>query len=111
MNPIISVFIAQVFFTTADALQKTVLKGRGFSWQTLLSAKFLLTLPIAAIGFVFLMYTLSRMDISRTIILLSVFGVILAAAVGVMFFKDALSLKNYVGIALAIAAIVLVHSK
>lgn len=111
MPPILSIFVAQVFFTAADTLQKFVLKGHGFSWQTLTNVKFLLTLPVAGVGFVFLMYSLSKMDISRTIILLSVFGVVLAAVSGVFFFKDVLTLKNYVGILLAIAAIVLVQSK
>ena len=111
MNPVLSVFIAQLFFTTADALQKFILKGRGFSFQTLTNIKFLLTIPVAGIGFVFLMYALSKMDISRTIILLSVFGVVMAAIAGVVVFKDVLHLKNYVGILFAIAAIILVHSK
>jgi multidrug transporter EmrE-like cation transporter len=111
LNPILAVFIAQVFFTGADALQKSILKGKGFSVQTLLNIKFLLTIPVAGIGFVFLMYALSKMDVSRTIILLSVCGVVMAALAGVVFFGDKLAMKNYVGIVFAIAAIVLVNAK
>ncbi|OGL78898.1 hypothetical protein A3F28_02215 [Candidatus Uhrbacteria bacterium RIFCSPHIGHO2_12_FULL_57_11] len=109
MPAVIAIFIAQVFYTLADSLQKYVLKGRGFSWQTLTSVKFLLTLIPAGIGFIILMYALSKMDISKTIILLGVFGVVLAAASGVIFFHDKLSWVNYLGIAFAIAAIILVN--
>lgn len=111
MSAVLAVFFAQVFYTVADSLQKYVLKGRGFSWQTLLSVKFLLTLVPAGIGFVLLMYGLSKMEISRTIILLGVFGVILAAASGLIFFGDKLNWWNYLGIAFAIAAIILVNAK
>lgn len=111
MSAVLAVFFAQVFYTVADSLQKYVLKGRGFSWQTLLSVKFLLTLVPAGVGFVLLMYGLSKMEISRTIILLGVFGVILAAASGLIFFGDKLNWWNYLGILFAIAAIILVNAK
>jgi multidrug transporter EmrE-like cation transporter len=111
MHPILAVFLAQIFFTAADSFQKLVLQGKGFSVATLLNIKFLLTLPLAGVGFVFLMYGLSKMEVSKTIILLSVFGVVLAAASGLIFFHDKLALKNYIGIVFAVAAIVLVHSK
>lgn len=111
MSAILAIFFAQVFYTLADSLQKYVLKGQGFSVRTLVSVKFLLTLIPAGIGFIILMYALSKLEISRTIILLGVFGVILAAASGVIFFHDKLSWVNYIGIALAIASIILVNWK
>lgn len=111
MPAVIAVFLAQFFYTVADTGQKFVLKGRGFSLQTLLSVKFLLTLVPAGIGFVLLMYGLSKMELSKTIILLGVFGVLLAAISGVYFFQDHLTWKNYLGIAFAIAAIILVNWK
>lgn len=105
-----AVFIAQVFYTIADVFQKKAL-GVGFSVRTLLSPPFLVTLLISGTGFVFQMYALSKMELSKTIILLGVFGVVLAAIAGVAIFHDKLSVKNYVGIAFAIAAIILVRSK
>ena len=111
MPAIVAIFLAQVFYTAADTAQKFVLKGQGFSLKTLLSVKFLLTLIPAGIGFVLLMYGLSKMEISKTIILLGVFGVILAAASGLYFFGDKLSPLNWAGIMLAVAAIVLVNWK
>ena len=111
MPGIFAILIAQVFYTVADVFQKKVLGGAGFSARTLLSTAFLATLLISGTGFVFQMYAMSKTDLSRTIILLGVFGVVLAAVAGVVVFHDKLSLKNYVGIALAVIAIVLVKSK
>lgn len=109
MHPVLAVFLSQAFFTAADSLQKFILKRKGFSAGTLLNWKFLLTLPVAGVGFVFLMYGLSKMDVSKTIILLSIFGVLLAAAAGTLFFHDRISWYNVVGIGLAVVSIVLVR--
>jgi len=111
MSGLLAIFIAQCFYTVADVFQKKVLGGAGFSVRTLLTPAFLATLLISGTGFVFQMYALAKVDLSRTIILLGVFGVVLAAVAGVVVFHDKLSLKNYVGIALAVIAIVLVKSK
>ena len=111
MSGILAIFVAQCFYTVADVFQKKVLGGAGFSFRTLLSLPFLATLLISGTGFVFQMFAMSKTDLSRTIILLGVFGVVLAAIAGVVVFHDKLSLKNYVGIAMAVAAIVLVKSK
>lgn len=107
----ITVFIAQLFYTVGDVLQKKVLGGAGFSARTLLSPPFLATLLISGTGFIFQMHALSKLDLSKTIILLSVFGVVLAAAAGVIVFHDKLHWYNQVGIVFAVAAIVLVRMK
>lgn len=108
--PVLAILVAQIFYTCADVLQKKAL-GAGFSVRTLLMPAFLATLLVSGTGFLFQMYALSKMELSRTIILLGVFGVVLAAAAGLIVFHDKLSLKNYIGIAFAIAAIILVRSK
>jgi multidrug transporter EmrE-like cation transporter len=108
--PTLAILIAQIFYTCADVFQKKAL-GAGFSVRTLVSGSFLATLLISGTGFFFQMYAMSKLELSRTIILLGVFGVVMAAAAGVLIFHDKLSVKNYIGIAFAIMAIVLVRSK
>jgi multidrug transporter EmrE-like cation transporter len=108
---VLVVLVAQVFYTLADILQKKVLGGQGFSVHTLLSVGFLATLLVSGTGFVFQMLALSKMELSRTIILLGVFGAVMAAAAGMLVFHDKLSIKNWIGVAFAIIAIVLVRSK
>jgi multidrug transporter EmrE-like cation transporter len=107
----ITVFIAQCFYTVADVLQKKVLGGAGFSARTLLSWPFLATLLVSGTGFIFQMHALSKLDLSKTVILLSVFGVVLAAIAGVVVFHDRLTWYNQVGIVFAVAAIIMVRAK
>ena len=82
-----AIFIAQIFYTIADVFQKKAL-GTGFSVQTLLKPAFLVTLLISGTGFIFQMYALSKIELSRTVIMLGVFGVVCAAVAGVMVFHD-----------------------
>lgn len=111
MSAFIAVIVAQVFYTCADVLQKKVLGGAGFSARTLLSLPFLATLLVSGTGFVFQMYAMSKMELSRTIILLGVCGVLLAAVAGIVVFHDKLTVRNWIGVAFAVTAIILIRSK
>ena len=111
MLGLLAIFIAQVFYIVSDIYQKEILAAQGFSFRTLISLGFIGTLIIGAVGFVFQMYALSKLDLSRTIILLSVLGVVMAAIAGVMVFHDKLHWYNQAGVVLAVVAIVLVRMK
>ncbi len=107
----LAILVAQVFYTVADVYQKKALGGLGFSFRTFINPAFAFTFLISATGFVFQMYGLSKIDLSRAIILLSVCGVVFAAIAGVIVFHDKLMWWNWVGIGCAVAAIVLVNVK
>lgn len=111
MLGLLAIVVAQVFYIISDVYQKELLAAHGFNFRTLVSLAFIGTLIIAGVGFVFQMYALSKLDLSRTIILLSVLGVVMAAVAGVVVFHDKLSWYNELGILLAVAAIVLVRLK
>ncbi len=111
MLAFLGIFLAQAFYTVADVLQKLVLGGHGFSAKTLLSPRFLATFFVSGTGFVFQMYALSKLDLSKTITLLSTLGVVLAVAAGIIYFHDKLNAWNYLGVGFAVVAIVLVHMK
>ena len=109
--PVLAILIAQILYTIADVFQKKVLGTGGFNIRTLASPAFLVTFLISGSGFFFQMFALSKMDLSRTIILLGVFGVVMAAAAGILVFHDKFAWYNYLGVVLAVAAIVLVRIK
>ena len=111
MFGLLAIVIAQVFYIISDIYQKEILAAHGFNVRTLLSLAFIGTLVVAGVGFVFQMYALSKLDLSRTIILLSVLGVVMAAVAGVAVFHDKMTWYNQLGVALAVAAIVLVRLK
>jgi drug/metabolite transporter (DMT)-like permease len=111
MVAFLAILVAQLFYTVADVFQKKALGNFGFSFRTFINPAFAFTFLISATGFVFQMYALSRMELSRAIILLGVIGVVTAAIAGILVFHDKFSWWNWLGVAFAIAAIVLVKLK
>jgi drug/metabolite transporter (DMT)-like permease len=111
MAAFLAILVAQLLYTTADIFQKKALGNLGFSFRTFINPAFAFTFMISATGFVFQMYALSRMELSRAIILLGVIGVVTAAIAGILVFQDKFTWWNWLGVAFAITAIVLVKLK
>ncbi len=86
-----------------------VFNDQGFSAATFAKPAFIAALLIAGVGFVLQMYALSKIDLSRTIIMMGMMAVIFSAAAGAIFFKEQFNYWNVTGILLALTAIVLVN--
>ena len=108
---LLAVLAAQFLYTLSDTWKKVIFAERGFSVQTLTRPVFLATLVIALIGFLFQMYALSKIELSRTIVLMGTLAVVFSTVAGVLYLKEHLNAWNAVGIVLALAAIVLVNVK
>jgi len=107
----LSVILAQLLYSLSDVWKKTILGEQGFSAATFVRPAFLLALIVAAAGFAFQMHALSKLDLSRTIVVMGLLAVIFSSAAGAVFFREHLNVWNVVGLALACAAIVLVNMK
>ena len=107
----LAILIAQVFYTVADVYQKKALGTLGFSFRTFVNPAFAFTFLISMTGFVFQMYGLSKMELSRAIITLGVAGVVMASLAGIVVFQDKFSWWNWLGVVFAVVAIVLVKLK
>jgi drug/metabolite transporter (DMT)-like permease len=105
----LSLLIAQLLYSSSDAWKKILLGEYGFSWSTLTRPAFLAAMLLGAVGFVFQMHALSKLELSRTIVTLTVFAIVFAAIIGVALFKDQMHWWNYLGIGFAVAAVVLVN--
>ena len=105
------VFIAQLIYSSSDLFKKIVLNKVGFGWHLLWNAAFIGASAVALIGFAVQMLALSRYDLSRTIILLGVFAVLISSILGVVFLHEKLSPINYLGLGFAVLAIILVQMK
>jgi drug/metabolite transporter (DMT)-like permease len=112
-NPMayLAIVAAQLMYSISDTLKKWVLRDDGFSVQAMLKPLFLVALLIAFFGFLFQMYSLARIDLSRNIIILGMLAVVFSTIAGVVVFKDQLNGWNVAGIVLALVAIVLVNIK
>lgn len=109
MLAFLSLIVAQGLYTFSDTLKKLIFNDKAFSFSTLTSYAFLVTLAVAAVGFIFQMYALSKMDLSRTIITMGVLAVIFSSVAGLMFLDEQLQWWNWLGVAFAASAIVLVN--
>jgi drug/metabolite transporter (DMT)-like permease len=107
----LALIAAQLLYTVSDTWKKLILGEAGFSAATLVKPIFLVATSIALIGFVFQMYALSKMDLSRTIVGLGMLAVLFSTAAGVFFFKEQLNGWNYLGLGMALVAILLVNLK
>ena len=107
----LSVLLAQLLYTLYDVWKKSLFGEQGFTAATFVRPAFLLALLVAAVGFAFQMHALSRLDLSRTIVMMGLLAVIFSSVAGVIFFREHLNIWNVVGLTLACAAIVLVNVK
>lgn len=108
---IVLILITQLIYSTSDLFKKIILNKVGFGLHLLTNWKFLAVSAFAILGFAVQMLALSKYDLSRTIILLGVFAVLISTILGVVFLHEKLSPINYLGLAFAVVAIVLVQLK
>ncbi|MFH1047526.1 MAG: EamA family transporter [Patescibacteria group bacterium] len=105
----ISIILAQLLYTASDTWKKLVFNEQGFSLAAFAKPAFVLALLVAGAGFILQMHALSRMGLSRTIIMMGMLAVIFSAAAGAIFFREQFNYWNLTGILFALAAIVLVN--
>ena len=107
----LAIVAAQLMYSISDTMKKWVFRDDGFSVQAMLKPLFLVALLIAFFGFLFQMYSLARIDLSRNIIILGMLAIVFSTIAGVVVFKDQINGWNVLGIFLALVAIVLVNIK
>jgi drug/metabolite transporter (DMT)-like permease len=107
----LSIVVAQLLYTASDTWKKFVFNDQGFSAATFAKPMFIAALLVAGVGFIFQMHALSRLDLSRTIIIMGMLAIIFSAAAGAIFFKEQFNYWNVAGVLFALAAIVLINIK
>lgn len=100
-------FLAQLSFTVGDTWKKLILNASGFSAATLVKPAFLATVVLYVMGFLFATYTMSKIDMSRTIMTMGMMAVIFSAVAGALVLKEHFSPINLVGVGCAVVAIIL----
>ena len=111
MLNILLIFLAQLIYSTADLGQRFTATKYGYGWHLLTKPLFLLILAIPGLGLLLQIFVLSRYEVSKTITLLGIFAVIITPILGVLFLKERFTFTNWIGVALAVVAIVLVSAK
>lgn len=105
------IFLAQMFYSVSDLLKKMAFRDLAFSPALLMNPRFVGVSLIAVFGSLIQLYVLSRYDLSRTTIFLSIFALVLTPLLGVLVLHEKLSPLNWLGVGLAVVAIALVNVK
>lgn len=106
-----AVVAAQLLYTMSDTWKKVIFNDKGFSLKILIHPIFLMTMAVALVGFLFQMYALSKIELSKTIVFMGMLAVVFSTVAGVLYLKEQLNTWNAIGIFLALVAIVLVNVK
>jgi multidrug transporter EmrE-like cation transporter len=109
MQYLVLIILAQTLYSAADVARKAILHGQDFDLNLLKSLPLWLTMALSSVAFVIQLYVMKHYDLSRTITILASCAIVFSVALGVLFFKEKFSLINYLGVALAVVAVMLVH--
>ncbi|MBU0625402.1 EamA family transporter [Patescibacteria group bacterium] len=105
----VSIILAQLLYTASDVWKKAIFNVHGFNAGVFIKPVFIFALLIAGAGFLFQMHALSRIDLSRTIIIMGMLAVIFSAGAGAIFFREQFNYWNLAGILFALIAIIFVN--
>lgn len=109
MQYLVLIVLAQALYSAGDLARKAILHGQNFDWTLLKSLPLWLTMALSIVAFVMQLYVLKHYDLSRTITILASCAIVFSVALGVLFFKEKFSLLNYLGVVLAVVAVILTH--
>jgi drug/metabolite transporter (DMT)-like permease len=103
------VFFAQLFYTVGDVMRKVILGKFGLTWKITGAPTFWIAFVLSTVGFLIQLYAFSRYELSRTVIFLGTFAVIMSTVVGVLYLKEKLNIYTYIGLGFAVMAIIFTH--
>ena len=111
MSAIIVILITQLIFSITDLLARGHLRSTNLGVHSFLQPWFVAyaIIRIASTGAQF--YVFTKIDLGKTVTLFSVAGIIFANILGVLFLKEILSPKDYIGVILAIISLIILSIK
>lgn len=111
MSAIIVILITQLIFSVTDLLARSHLRSTNLSVASFLAPWFITYAVVRVLSTGAQFYVFTKVDLGKTVTLFSVAGIIFANILGVLFLKEVLSAKDYLGVVLAIIALVILSIK
>ncbi|HEX7506870.1 MAG TPA: hypothetical protein VF550_08865 [Polyangia bacterium] len=103
-SPMVVVVGTQLLFSVGDLMARANMRKHGFSAAAFLNLSFLVYILSRQIATVGQMYVLATVPIGKTMALFGAGSIVLANVLGVLLLGDVLSIRTYVGVALAVMA-------
>jgi multidrug transporter EmrE-like cation transporter len=104
--PVVVVVATQLLFTAGDLLARANMKHQGFTASAFLTRWFLLYFVLRQLAMFGQLYVFSSVDLGRTMALFGASSIVLSNLLGLLLLSEVLSLGGYLGVALAVAAFI-----
>jgi multidrug transporter EmrE-like cation transporter len=103
-SPVVVVVGTQLLFSVGDLMARANMRKHGFTAAAFLNVSFLVYILSRQLATVGQMYVLATVPIGKTMALFGAGSIVLANVLGVLLLGDLVSMRSYVGIALAVMA-------
>lgn len=103
-NPAVIIIGAQLLFSISDVIGARAMKTQGFTPAAFLTWWFVIYTVIRQIAVFGQLYIYANMELGRTVALFGAGSIVIGNVMGLLLFKEVMTLPVYVGVALAICA-------
>ncbi len=101
----------QILFSASDFMGRYYMHRLGFHWAAFISGWFLWYTIIRQAATFGLLYVFACIPLGKTMALLGAVSILISNALGLLFLKEVLSPAAYVGVSLAVIAILIMAFK
>ena len=105
LHPLVVLLGTQLVYTCSDFMGRYYMKKYGFDLGTFTSGWFWAYQAIRQVAMCGQLYIFAHVPLGKTMALLGATSIVLSNVLGLLFLKEMLSPVGYVGVALAVAAI------
>jgi multidrug transporter EmrE-like cation transporter len=103
-HPALIIIGSQILFSISDVIGARAMKTQGFTPAAFFSGWFLLYTVIRQLAVFGQLYIYANMELGRTVALFGAGSIVIGNVMGLLLFKEVLTLPVYVGVGLAICA-------
>ena len=105
---LVIIILSQLLFTTSDLLARNYMSKQGFALATFLTGWFLIYFIIRIIAMFGQLYVFSTTELGKTMALFGATSLVLSNVLGYFVLNEILSIKNYIGVSLAVTAFLVI---
>ena len=103
-SPLVVVVGTQLLFSVGDLMARANMRKHGFTAAAFLNLSFLVYILSRQLATIGQLYVLATVPIGKTMALFGAGSIVFANMLGVLLLGDVLTMRSYIGIALAVVA-------
>ncbi len=108
--PLLIALGSQLVYSSSDLLARHELRLAGFAPRSFMSTWFALFLVLRVVATAGQLFVFATTNLGRTAVIFGAGSIILANVLGLLLLQEVLSLRAYAGVALALAAFLVIGS-